>query len=151
MACGVRKMWYVYLGPSWSQRSSYDFFAPRSKELKDCETPTRQIAHIRKILSELGMSGRMSLEQAKAIREKRELAQEISTFTSACNLHLSDLCLQTGDVIAFDQEKGLAASSRASRLKQSKVPTTKRKAVVDSDSEEGSDEEEEVGKKPRVC
>ncbi|KAH8116380.1 hypothetical protein DFH11DRAFT_1580214 [Phellopilus nigrolimitatus] len=57
VACGVRKMW--------------------SKELKDCDTPAKQIAHLRGLLTELGMKGRFSLEQAKAIKEKRELAREM--------------------------------------------------------------------------
>lgn len=34
------------------------------------------------MLSELGMTGRMSMEQAKAIREKRELAQELEDVQS---------------------------------------------------------------------
>ena len=57
MACGVRKVW--------------------AKELKDCDTTSQQITHLRGMLAELGMKGRFSLEQAKSIREKRELAQEI--------------------------------------------------------------------------
>lgn len=38
-----------------------------------------QIAHIRKILSDLGMVGRPSMEQAREIRAQRELAQELGT------------------------------------------------------------------------
>ena len=57
VACGVRKVW--------------------SKELDGCETPSSQIAHLKKLLAELGMKGRLSLEQAKTIRAKRELAQEL--------------------------------------------------------------------------
>ena len=56
-ACGVRKSWV--------------------KELKGLDTPTQQISHIRGILSGLGMKGRFSLEQAKSIKAKRELAQEM--------------------------------------------------------------------------
>jgi hypothetical protein len=36
-----------------------------------------QIAHIRKILSDLGMVGRLSMDQAREIRAQRELAQEL--------------------------------------------------------------------------
>jgi hypothetical protein len=36
-----------------------------------------QIAHIRKILGDLGMVGRLSLDQAREIRARRELAQEL--------------------------------------------------------------------------
>lgn len=39
-----------------------------------------QIAHIRKILNDLGMVGRMSMEQAREIRAQRELAQELGTW-----------------------------------------------------------------------
>ena len=48
-----------------------------SKELKGCETPSSQIAHLRKLLADLGMTGRYSLSQAEAIRAKRELAKEM--------------------------------------------------------------------------
>ncbi|KAI0038694.1 hypothetical protein FA95DRAFT_1600044 [Auriscalpium vulgare] len=56
-ACGVRKMW--------------------SKEFQGLDTPQQQIKRLRAILTSLGMTGRMSLEQAKAIKEKRELAKEL--------------------------------------------------------------------------
>lgn len=49
----------------------------RVKELAHCETDRHKIAHLKSMLSDLGMTGRMSIEQAKAIREKRELRQEI--------------------------------------------------------------------------
>lgn len=39
-----------------------------------------QIAHIRKILGDLGMVGRVSMEQAREIRAQRELAQELGTW-----------------------------------------------------------------------
>lgn len=51
-----------------------------AKEFKDIEHPSGQISRLKQILSDLGMSGRMSLEQAKAIRERRELAQELGMF-----------------------------------------------------------------------
>ncbi|KAH9940746.1 uncharacterized protein BXZ73DRAFT_98576 [Epithele typhae] len=57
VACGVRKVW--------------------SKELKGLDKPSEQIRHLRKMLMDLGMKGRMSLEQAKAIRQKREFQQEL--------------------------------------------------------------------------
>ncbi|KAH9057449.1 hypothetical protein EDB87DRAFT_1099126 [Lactarius vividus] len=55
-ACGVRKLW--------------------SKELNGLD-PDSQITHIRKILRDLGMKGRMSTEQATRIRNRREFAQEL--------------------------------------------------------------------------
>ncbi|OSX64344.1 hypothetical protein POSPLADRAFT_1073872, partial [Postia placenta MAD-698-R-SB12] len=66
VACGVRRVW--------------------AKEFKDLERPSDQIKRLKQILADLGMTGRMSLEQAKAIREKRELAQEledVQTFAKA--------------------------------------------------------------------
>ncbi|XP_006461761.1 hypothetical protein AGABI2DRAFT_178788, partial [Agaricus bisporus var. bisporus H97] len=57
LACGVRKVW--------------------SKFFKGVDSPLQQIKMLKETLHELGMSGRMSLEQAKAIKAKRELAQEL--------------------------------------------------------------------------
>ncbi|KAI0287352.1 hypothetical protein BC826DRAFT_55583 [Russula brevipes] len=56
VACGVRKQW--------------------ARELDGLNT-SAQITHIRKILSDLGMVGRLSMEQARDIRAQRELAQEL--------------------------------------------------------------------------
>jgi len=56
VACGVRKQW--------------------ARELNGLDT-SAQITHIRSILSDLGMVGRLSLEQAREIRAQRELAQEL--------------------------------------------------------------------------
>jgi hypothetical protein len=49
---------------------------------QDLDTPQQQIKKLKEILTELGMTGRMSMEQAKAIKEKRELAQELRTLIS---------------------------------------------------------------------
>ncbi|ETW82094.1 hypothetical protein HETIRDRAFT_115641 [Heterobasidion irregulare TC 32-1] len=58
VACGARKIW--------------------SKEFSGLDKPSQQVARLRSILSDLGMIGRPSLEQAKAIKEKRELAKELA-------------------------------------------------------------------------
>lgn len=57
VACGMRKVW--------------------SKVFQDIDQPSQQIKKLKEILTELGMTGRMSLEQAKKIKEKRELAKEL--------------------------------------------------------------------------
>ena len=49
-----------------------------AKELNGLDLSS-QITHIRKILNDLGMKGRMSMEQATRIRERREFAQELGT------------------------------------------------------------------------
>jgi hypothetical protein len=61
VACGVRKQW--------------------TRELNGLST-SAQIAQIRNILNDLGMEGRMSLEQARMIRVRRELAQELGACPS---------------------------------------------------------------------
>ncbi|KAI0339556.1 hypothetical protein BDW22DRAFT_1431463 [Trametopsis cervina] len=67
VACGVRKVW--------------------SKEFKDISEDKRaQIRKLKEILAGLGMTGRLSMERAKSIKEKRELAQEledVQTFEKA--------------------------------------------------------------------
>ena len=40
-------------------------------------TEREQISRIKQILADLGMTGRLSVEKAKSIRAKRELAQEL--------------------------------------------------------------------------
>ena len=61
VACGVRKVW--------------------SKEFKDLDKPSDQIRRLRQILTDLGMTGRMSMEQAKAIKQKREFEKELGAPT----------------------------------------------------------------------
>ncbi|PBK69202.1 hypothetical protein ARMSODRAFT_957551 [Armillaria solidipes] len=62
LACGVRKPW--------------------TKLFEGVDRPSQQIKIIKDILAELGMKGRMSMEQAKAIREKREMEQELADVQS---------------------------------------------------------------------
>ncbi|KAG7094114.1 hypothetical protein E1B28_007728 [Marasmius oreades] len=57
-ACGVRKVWVkVFKGVE--------------------DQPSKQIKILKDILAGLGMTGRLSMEQAKAIKEKRDLALEL--------------------------------------------------------------------------
>lgn len=55
--CGVRKIWAF--------------------ELKSYETPKAKIKHLKEMLTEVGMTGRYSLEKASQIKEARELAADI--------------------------------------------------------------------------
>lgn len=57
VACGVRKVW--------------------SKVFAGVDSPSGQIKILKGILADLGMNGRLSMEQAKAIKEKREMAKEL--------------------------------------------------------------------------
>ena len=55
--CGIRKIWAF--------------------ELKPYETSKAKIKHLREMLSDVGMTGRYSLEKASQIKEARELAADI--------------------------------------------------------------------------
>lgn len=55
--CGIRKVW--------------------GKELKPFDTPKAKIAHLKELLSDVGMTGRYSTEKAAQIKEARELAADI--------------------------------------------------------------------------
>jgi len=55
--CGIRKLW--------------------GKELKPYTTPKAKITHLKSMLSEAGMEGRYSVEKARSIKEKRELAADL--------------------------------------------------------------------------
>ncbi|KAF9038571.1 hypothetical protein BJ165DRAFT_1531651 [Panaeolus papilionaceus] len=57
VACGTRRVW--------------------SKVFQGLDTPQQQIKKLKDILAELGMTGRLSLDKAKAIKMQREFAQEL--------------------------------------------------------------------------
>lgn len=59
--CGVRKVW--------------------GKELKPFETPKAKIAHLKSLLTDVGMTGRYSTEKASQIKEQRELAADLAAVT----------------------------------------------------------------------
>lgn len=59
VACGVRKQWV--------------------KVFEGLDQPSQQISKLQQILADLGMEGRLSLEKAKAIKEKRDFEKELGT------------------------------------------------------------------------
>ncbi|PWN26681.1 hypothetical protein BDZ90DRAFT_275016 [Jaminaea rosea] len=61
VACGVRKQW-----SKW-----FTSMEPPA------ETPKAQIRALRELLAEVGMEGRLSMEKAKQIKEKREFEEEM--------------------------------------------------------------------------
>ncbi|PVG03134.1 hypothetical protein CPB86DRAFT_749202 [Serendipita vermifera] len=101
VACGVRKRW--------------------NKEFEGMEDqPKKQIAHLKGILEGLGMNGRMSMEKAKAIRAKRELAEELD------------------EVVQFEARRGVGKENEKS----------KRKGTGKVDPESSEDEETLVSSRP---
>ncbi|GJJ11209.1 hypothetical protein Clacol_005441 [Clathrus columnatus] len=73
-ACGVRKKW--------------------AKEFQNYPQPDQQIRRLKKILADLGMEGKYSMEKAKQIKKKRDLARELE------------------DVIEFERKAGVSRSRR---------------------------------------
>lgn len=57
LKCGIRKVW--------------------GKELKPYNTPKAKIKHLKEMLTDVGMTGRYSLEKASQIKDARELAADI--------------------------------------------------------------------------
>ncbi|KAL9067321.1 MAG: hypothetical protein Q9157_006848 [Trypethelium eluteriae] len=55
--CGIRKMWH--------------------RELAPYSTPSAKVTHLKKMLKDAGMDGRFSVEKARAIKERRELEQDL--------------------------------------------------------------------------
>ncbi|MCJ1307766.1 hypothetical protein MMC25_001414 [Agyrium rufum] len=55
--CGIRKVWGTYL--------------------KQYSNPKAKIAHLKQMLSDVGMTGRFSAEKAKQIKDKRELKADL--------------------------------------------------------------------------
>jgi len=61
-ACGIRKVW--------------------TKEFQNLPKPSQQVKRLKEILGDLGMDGRLSMEKAKAIKAKRDLAKELEDVKS---------------------------------------------------------------------
>ncbi|KAK0489228.1 hypothetical protein IW261DRAFT_1443808 [Armillaria novae-zelandiae] len=114
LACGVRKPW--------------------AKLFEGVDRPSQQIKIIKDILAELGMKGRMSMEQAKAIREKREMEQELGMWYRPHSSSSSKSFAFLADVQLFEK----SFVSRSSRSQ-----ATAKKAA-ESDQE---DSDEEMAKK----
>jgi len=118
-----------------------------SKVFQGLDTPQEQIKKLKEILAELGMTGRMSMEQAKAIKERRELAQELGT--DICLFSCFNLIHITEDVQAFAK----AIETRESRTRSRTLTKGSRKADQ-SDSDDGGDpasDDSDVPKKRPVC
>ncbi|THH06301.1 hypothetical protein EW146_g9653 [Bondarzewia mesenterica] len=113
IACGLRKAW--------------------SKEFRGLDTPSQKISRLRKILEDLGMVGRYSMEQAKAIKEKRELARELA------------------DVQQFEQTvvSGVPFRTRSSRTDDKRKSNDDAKETDDAD-DTGSLSDREAPTKQKV-
>lgn len=61
LKCGIRKLWH--------------------KELAPYDTPAEKIRHLKNMLQDAGMEGRFSVEKARQIKERRELAADLEAVT----------------------------------------------------------------------
>ncbi|WWC68204.1 uncharacterized protein I206_102127 [Kwoniella pini CBS 10737] len=104
VACGVRKQW--------------------AKEFTDCPTTSSQTRHLQNLLSSLGMKGTPTLGKAKALKEKRELAQELD------------------DVTTFEAARGVSSDTRERRTRGS-TSSKNKKRFVDSDESDSEDADED--------
>lgn len=127
VACGVRKVWSKFF------------------KAENADRPSDQIRALRKLLAELGMTGRLSLEQAKAIREKRELEQELgerartalSSLSVALHMRTSLTPYPTEDVQQF-------AAKMTGRSSRSAAKNAKAAKADSSDEEMGGSDDEKI-------
>ncbi|KAJ6584794.1 hypothetical protein B0H19DRAFT_1106635 [Mycena capillaripes] len=113
VACGVRKVW--------------------AKVFSGVDSPSQQIRILKEILTDLGMSGRMSLEQAKAIKEKRELAQELEDVQAFAAAATRSKAAKTS------QEEEEEESSSEEEL-PAKRKTNARKSIMDFLGDQSDDD-----------
>lgn len=103
-----------------------------SKEFKGLDSPSAQIKRLKSILTELGMSGRMSLEQAKAIKMKREFAQELE------------------DIQDFEKKVVGRHEGRSSREKPGATKGGESSDEEENDEDDGDDSDESKPRKKRI-
>ncbi|KAF9530323.1 hypothetical protein CPB83DRAFT_174704 [Crepidotus variabilis] len=114
-ACGQRKAW--------------------SKVFQGLDTSQQQIKKLKEMLTDLGMTGRMSMEQARAIKEKREFEQELE------------------DVKAFAKAvEGRSSRSRggSGKGKSKESESEDGEAAAPNEIEDKSDDEDDAPRKRSV-
>ncbi|KIM44400.1 hypothetical protein M413DRAFT_442384 [Hebeloma cylindrosporum] len=125
VACGTRKVW--------------------SKVFQDLDTPQQQIKKLKEILADLGMTGRMSMEQAKAIKEKRELAKELEDVVEFASKVTGGRASRSqkepseGDP-SKESEKGQESGSEDEENAAPKRSTTARKSIMAFLEDQSDDE-----------
>lgn len=77
--------------------------------------PREEAKHIASILESLGMEGKQTLAKAKALKEQRELASELS---ECLNWHAANT---TDDVKQFEASRGLSSRRSGGRSRRSAV------------------------------
>jgi hypothetical protein len=108
------------------------------------DKPKKQIARLKEILQDLGMSGRMSMEKAKAIRAKRELAEEIGPYASLGEGEwLNDF---TEEVKQFEARRGLPKDQEGVKSERKR-----KQSLPENDSEDEGDLAANPPIRKKVC
>src|SRR5258706_5771821 len=91
-------------------------YISRKKEFEGIEDkPKKQIARLKEILAGLGMTGRLSMDKAKAIREKRELATELGAFLFFMTVPFASHCPLEEEVVAFEAKRGARTKKKTEK------------------------------------
>ncbi|KAI0358210.1 hypothetical protein OH77DRAFT_1587914 [Trametes cingulata] len=115
VACGVRKVW--------------------SKEFKGLEKPSDQIRRLKQILGDLGMTGRMSMEQAKAIKAKREFEKELEDVQEFASKVVSGPSRRRGPAAAGDANDDEEEGSDVDMVKKRRTARQSIMAFLGDESE----------------
>nr|POF14957.1 hira-interacting protein 3 [Quercus suber] len=115
--CGIRKLWH--------------------KELADCSNAKQKINHLKAMLTGAGMTGRYSTDKARAIKEARELADEIEA-AQEFNKRWGE---KSGDEV---EEEESEADSRTMGKSRAPPPRGRRlpKGLVDFGDDDDDDEDD---------
>nr|POE93558.1 hira-interacting protein 3 [Quercus suber] len=119
--CGIRKLWH--------------------KELANCSNAKQKIKHLKALLTDAGMTGRYSVEKARAIKEARELADEIEA-AQEFNKRWGE---KSGDDGNEHEEEESEADSQAVGPSRAPPSNVKRlpKGLVDFGDDDDDDEEDD--------
>ncbi|OAV89585.1 hypothetical protein PTTG_05856 [Puccinia triticina 1-1 BBBD Race 1] len=120
VACGVRKQW--------------------KKEFQDLPTSKQQIGRLTKILDDLGMTGRLSMNKAKEIKARRDLEAEVSELVATRETESSNE--EDEEEEGGDQDEAAEDGNK----KKSSVRKRKKNRTVNASS---GDESSDTANKPR--
>lgn len=108
--CGIRKVW------------------ARDPELSKCDTAKEKIKVLKRMLKDVGMEGKYSVEKAAKIKEKREMAKDLEE-------------IQQGE-LHWGKSSDVTATGRPSRRAAAAKPAPQPKVIFSDDSEEDQNDDD---------
>lgn len=102
------------------------------------------------MLTDLGMTGRFSMEQAKNIREKREFAKEMGMFGVDHRLRRPLLSKLTEDIRDFAEKFAGDRPKRSAKSSEKTADEEEEESVLGEDNEDSKDNKS-ASRRPRVC